>query len=228
MIRSQERYPLDLADMEAWIRAHAVPGQRILEIGCGDGALVERLAGDFDVVGVDPEAEASDHVRAQRFEDLDEQPFHVVFASVSLHHLDDHGRARTALRRLTEPGTIMLVREFDRLTMDDEPTLRWWYEQRNSRECEPDREEPRLPSSFEAFVPEWRSMMAHHVTPWGEVREFLHAVGFETVSEESTAYLFRWGIGDDVRAEEERLATAGTIKLVGRRWTGRRTKARDA
>lgn len=64
MLRSQERYALDLADMEAWIRAHARPGQRILEIGCGDGALVRRLANDFDVLGVDPEGQKSSVVRA--------------------------------------------------------------------------------------------------------------------------------------------------------------------
>jgi ubiquinone/menaquinone biosynthesis C-methylase UbiE len=222
MIRSQERYPLDLADMEAWIRAHALPGQRVLEIGCGDGALVRRLANDFDVVGVDPEGEPSDVVRAQRFEDLDEQPFHVVFASVSLHHLDDRAAAGAALRRLTEPDTTMLVREFDRLTMDHEPTLRWWFEHRKAREHEADPDETPLAATLEAFVPEWRSMMEHHVTPWTEVRELLRSNSFETVREEPMAYLFRWGIGEDVRAEEERLAAAGTINLVGRRWAGRR------
>jgi 2-polyprenyl-3-methyl-5-hydroxy-6-metoxy-1,4-benzoquinol methylase len=130
MIRSQERYPRDLADMEAWIRAHAQPRQRVLELGCGDGALVRRLADDFDVVGVDPEAEPSVVVRAQRFEDLDEEPFDVVFASVSLHHLDDPAATRAALRRMTHRGTTMLVREFDRLAMDHEPTLQWWFEHR--------------------------------------------------------------------------------------------------
>ncbi len=224
MIRSQERYPADLADMEAWIRAHAAPGQRVLEIGCGDGALVRRLTDDFDVVGVDPEAEPSEVVRAMRFEDLDEAPFHLVFASVSLHHLDDPAATSAALRRVTTVATTMLVREFDRLAMDHEPTLRWWFEHRQAREHEADPDDTPLPATLEAFLPEWQSMMKQHVTPWPEVRELLHSNGFETVGEEPTAYLFRWGIGEDVRAEEERLAAAGTINLVGRRWTGRRRK----
>lgn len=222
MMTSQDRYPLDLADMEAWIRAHAVPGQRVLEIGCGDGALVRRLAIDFDVVGVDPAAEPSEVVRAQRFEDLDEEPFHVVFASVSLHHLEDPTATGAALRRLTRPDTTVLVREFDRLAVDHEPTLRWWFEHRKRREHEVDPDDPPLPATFGAFVPEWRSMMEQHVTPWPEVRDLLHSSGFETVREEPMAYLFRWGIGEDVRDEEERLAAAGTINLVGRRWVGRR------
>jgi ubiquinone/menaquinone biosynthesis C-methylase UbiE len=222
MIRSQERYPRDLADMEAWIRAHAQPSQRVLELGCGDGALVRLLADDFDVVGVDPEAEPSSVVRAQRFEDLDEEPFDVVFASVSLHHLDDPAATRAALRRMTHRGTTMLVREFDRLAMDHEPTLQWWFEHRQAVEHDRYPEDPPLPATLGEFMPEWRSMMGQHVTPWAEVRELLHAVGFATVREEPTAYLFRWGIGEDVRAEEERLAAAGTINLVGRRWIGRR------
>ena len=228
VIRSQDRYPLDLADMEAWIRAHAVPGQRVLEIGCGDGALVRRLASDFDVVGVDPQAEPSAVVLAQRFEDLDVQPFDVVFASVSLHHLEDPVATRAALRRLTEPGATMLVREFDRVTMDHEPTLRWWFEQRRAggRECDPD--DTPLPATFEEFVPEWRAMMEHHVTPWADVLALLHASGFETTEEHVTAYLFRWGLSEDVRAEEEALAAAGTINLVGRRWTGCHGRIRDA
>src|SRR3979409_615220 len=115
MIRSQERYALDLADMEARGRRPARPRRVTLECGGRDGALVRRLANDFDVLGVDPEAEKSSIVRVQRFEELNEKPFRVVFASVSLHHLEDPALARAALRRLTAPGTTMLVREFDRL-----------------------------------------------------------------------------------------------------------------
>jgi len=222
MIHSQERYPLDLGDMESWIRANVMPGRRVLEIGCGDGALVRRIAKDYDVVGVDPEGETSALVRAQRFEDLDERPFQLVFASVSLHHLGDPADASSALQRLTEPGTVILVREFDRLAMDHEPTMRWWFAHLKASEHKADPAERPLPATLETFLPEWRSMMEHHVAPWGEVLELLHASGFETVREEPMAYLFRWGLDETVRAEEERLGREGEINLVGRRWTGRR------
>jgi ubiquinone/menaquinone biosynthesis C-methylase UbiE len=125
--RSQEMYPNDLAEMEAWIRSHARPGDRVLEIGCGDGALVRRLMTDYDVIGVDPSASPEAAVLAIPFEELEAAPFDVVFASVSLHHLADLTAAVAALRRLTRPGSMMLVREFDRVLNDHEPTLRWWF-----------------------------------------------------------------------------------------------------
>ncbi len=223
MINSQLKYPLDLAEMEQWIRSHAAAGQRVLEIGCGDGELARRLVDDFDVLGVDPEATASPVVRAGQFEELDEEPFDVIFASVSLHHLADLGVAQAALRRLSKPGTTLLVREFDRLELDHQPTLRWWYEHRRTQDDDP--EEHPLPITLEAFMTEWREMMHHHVMPWPDVRDMLLAAGFATVDEQPTAYLFRWGLGEDLRAEEERLAADGTIKMVGRRWTGRRSEA---
>jgi ubiquinone/menaquinone biosynthesis C-methylase UbiE len=220
MIHSQLKYPLDLAEMEQWIRSHAVAGQRVLEIGCGDGVLVERLASDFDVLGVDPEATPSAVVRAATFEELDEPPFDVIFASVSLHHLADLAVAEQALRRLSKPDTTMLVREFDRLELDHQPTLQWWFDH-TTAQGDDDRE-MHLPETLEEFMPQWREMMHHHVMPWPDVREMLLAAGFATVDEQPTAYLFRWGIGEDLRAEEERLAADGTIKMVGRRWTGSR------
>jgi ubiquinone/menaquinone biosynthesis C-methylase UbiE len=220
MIRSQLKYPLDLAEMEQWIRSHTAPGQRVLEIGCGDGELVRRLADDFDVLGIDPGATASSVVRAEQFEELDELPFDVIFASVSLHHLADLGVAQEALRRLSKPGTTLLVREFDRLELDHQPTLQWWFD--HTKAQGDDDHEMHLPETLELFMPQWREMMHHHVMPWPDVREMLLASGFETVDEQPTAYLFRWGLSEGLRAEEERLAADGTIKMVGRRWTGGR------
>ena len=206
--------------------AYARAGQRVLDIGCGDGALVRRLADDFDVVGVDPDAAPSDSIRAARLEELDEAPFDVLFASVSLHHLDDPGVAAASLRRLSTPGSTMLVREFDRMAMDHDATLRWWFGHGHEHEAtdvfEADAELSSPPASFEAFASRWRQEMEHHVMPWRVVRAMLLDTGFDTVEETSVAYLFRWKLGEHVRAEEERLGADGTIRLVGRRWRGRR------
>lgn len=217
---SQESYPDDLTDMETWIRSHARPGHRILEIGCGDGALVRRLAADRDIIGVDPHGEPGDHVRVEPFEELDTAPFDIVFASVSLHHLADFDAATAALHRLTAPGSIVLVREFDRALVDHEPTLRWWYEHRRLLPDDPD--DRQLADSFDEFVPDWRQWMEHHVAPWSVVSDMLRASKLEMVSEERMPYLFRWGLDERLRPEEERLAAAGAINLVGHRWTGRR------
>jgi ubiquinone/menaquinone biosynthesis C-methylase UbiE len=214
-------YPIDLGEMEAWVRAHARPGHRVLEIGCGDGALVRRLRADFDIVGVDPNASAEPSVLAMPFEQLEADPFDVVFASVSLHHLADRTAAVAALRRLTRPGTVMLVREFDRVLNDHEPTLRWWYDHRQLEDPDEHSGIHPLPDTFEAFVPHWRHMMQHHVSTWAEVLDMLVASDFETVSDERAAYLFRWGLNEGLRAEEERLASEGTINLIGHHWVGR-------
>jgi ubiquinone/menaquinone biosynthesis C-methylase UbiE len=221
--RAQDRYPNDLAEMEVWIRSYAQPGDRVLEIGCGDGELVRRLMADYDVIGTDPQASPEPAVLAIPFEELEAEPFDVVFASVSLHHLADRNAAVAALRRLTRPGTIMLVREFDRLLNDHEATLRWWFEHRELEDDADHSGHRPLPDTFEAFVPEWRQWMQHYVSTWAEVSAMLADAGFATVSDIGAPYLFRWGLTEDVRAEEERLAAEGTINLIGHHWTGRRT-----
>jgi SAM-dependent methyltransferase len=218
----QSSYPLDLDDMAAWVRSATPPGGRVLEIGCGDGALVDALGGMIDIVGVDPNADPNDRTHAVAFEEFDAEPFDVVFASVSLHHLHDPAASAAALRRLTKPGSIALVREFDKDLVGDERTLRWWFHQRLAKEvAKPDDKMP-LPTDFDGFVEHWRGHMTAHVHPWSVVEEMLASAGFGCDHVEPMAYLFRWGLSEDVRPIEERLAAAGAIKLVGRRWCGHR------
>ena len=225
MRNSQLEYPLDLAEMAAWITGRTPRDGRVLEIGSGDGALTDRLASaGVDVLGVDPNGTASTHVRLVSLEDLDAAPFDVVFASVSLHHLHDPDRTVASLRRLTKPGTVFLVREFDRLLVDHEPTLRWWYHQRLAHEAvnELSANDSHVADSFDEFVAIWRQEMAHHVLPWSTVRDVLEAAGFTTESEASGAYLYRWGLSESVRPVEEDLAGKGRINRVGVHWSGRR------
>jgi ubiquinone/menaquinone biosynthesis C-methylase UbiE len=217
----QRAFPADFAEMAAWVRSATPMGGRVLEIGCGDGALVEALTGSgIEAVGVDPHGEESKCVRAVPLEEFDAPPFDVVFASVSLHHLPEPAQTVSAMQRLTKPGTRLLVREFDRLLVDHEPTLRWWYYQRLAHQAA--RGEELSDSPFDEFVAGWREQMAHHVLPWPTVRDTLHEAGFSTESETTSAYLFRWGLSEPVRAIEEDLVARGSINQVGIRWTGRR------
>jgi hypothetical protein len=116
------------------------------------------------------------------------------------------------------------VREFDRVLVDDERTLRWWYYQRRAHEAAfaVGSDESPLRDSFEEFTAAWREQMHHHVLPWATVRATLHDAGFITESEQPTTYLYRWGLRESVRAVEEDLAAAGAINRVGVRWSGRR------
>jgi ubiquinone/menaquinone biosynthesis C-methylase UbiE len=222
MHNPQTNYPNDLADMTGWIRSHVPRGGRVLEVGCGDGAFVHALSPSIDIVGVDPGAEAGERTHAIRFEDFDAEPFDVVFSSVSLHHLHDVDEASAALRRLTKPGSIVLVREFDRELMMHEPTVRWWFHQRHAKDAaDADGKHP-LPIDFDTFEAERRAHMEHHVHPWPVVEGMLGAAEVVRETASSMPYLFRWSLSEDVRPIEERLIVAGAIKQVGIRWMGRR------
>lgn len=110
------------------------PGSRVLEVGCGDGALASRLAAaGHDVTGIDPAAPPGAGFRRLRLEDLDpeEGPFDAVVAQLSLHHVVDLEAAADRIAALLRPQGLVLVDElaWERL---DEPTLEWLYGQRRA------------------------------------------------------------------------------------------------
>ena len=218
MADPQASYPLDLSDMVDWISSRTPRGGRVLEIGSGDGAIVDALADrGYAVVGVDPGAATNANVVAQTFETFDAEPFDTVFASLSLHHLHDIDAAAAALRRLTRSGSTVLVREFDRARLDEhEPTLRWWWHQRAARTLAEGGE----PDAYEAFVEHWRHHMAEHVHPWAVVELMLRRAELESTTAGDGAFLFRWGLTEDVRPVEERLIASGGLRPIGVRWAG--------
>ncbi|HVH07440.1 MAG TPA: class I SAM-dependent methyltransferase [Myxococcota bacterium] len=89
------------------------PGERILDLGCGDGWLTERLAAlGCEVVGVDGSAEQVAAARARgvdarvaRAEALPfESEFDAVFSNAVLHWVKDAAGAIAAVRRALRPG----------------------------------------------------------------------------------------------------------------------------
>jgi SAM-dependent methyltransferase len=85
----------------------------VLDVGCGDGALVDRLAANgLDAVGVDPKAPARARLIRERVEDAASiGRFDAVCAVMSLHHAELEP-VLAAIERLLRPGGRLFVDEF--------------------------------------------------------------------------------------------------------------------
>lgn len=94
------------------------PGERILDLGCGDGALTEKLAATgASVVGVDAGAEM---VRAAKARGLDarvmdgqalsfDHEFDAVFSNAAIHWMKRAGAVLAGVRRALKPGGRILA-----------------------------------------------------------------------------------------------------------------------
>ena len=102
------------------------PPARVLEVGCGEGRLARALArAGHCVTAIDPRAPEGPIFRSVGIEEFsDAEPFDHVVASLSLHHVEDLGRALDKVVALLRPGGTLVVVEFawDRI---DEATAEW-------------------------------------------------------------------------------------------------------
>lgn len=107
-------------DFDGAVAAALPAGSRVLDVGCGDGGLVNRLEElGFDALGVDPAApahprlirEPAEHVRGLG-------AFDAVTAVMALHHAE-LGAITSALARLLRPHGRLLVYDFDWDAYDD-------------------------------------------------------------------------------------------------------------
>src|SRR5579859_1950453 len=77
-------------DFDAVLGAVVPAGSRILDVGCGDGGLVDRMAElGFDAIGVDPAAPPHRRLVQQRVEHAQQLgEFDALTAVMSLHHAE--------------------------------------------------------------------------------------------------------------------------------------------
>ena len=88
------------------------PGQRVLEVGCGQGHLTIRLAArGIDIVGIDANPNAaqvsgSDRVRHMRAEELefDDAEFETIVSVHAIEHIPPLEKAVSEMARVLRPG----------------------------------------------------------------------------------------------------------------------------
>jgi SAM-dependent methyltransferase len=87
---------------------------RVLDVGCGDGALADRLRGSghaVTAIDIDPEL-ARPGVRIADICGFHDEPFDAVVFSLSLHHVSDLGCALNAAGRLLAGSGRLIIDEF--------------------------------------------------------------------------------------------------------------------
>jgi SAM-dependent methyltransferase len=205
---------VELAD---FIARHAPPPGRVLEIGCGKGDLARQLdAAGYDVTAIDPAAPDGPIFRKIKLEELEEEgePFDLVIASRSLHHVTDIDGALAKVTRILRARGLLVLEEFawDRL---DEATAEWFLDQR------------RILAAGRASVPD---TVAECCRDWEDEHVGLHGyeamrtaldARFEELRFEWRPYLHRLLDGGETAPLEQELIDADAIRAMGFRYVGR-------
>jgi SAM-dependent methyltransferase len=179
-------------------------GSRIVDVGCGDGALVERLAeGGLDAVGVDPRAPDRPRLIQRSLEELEPpEPFDAACAVMSLHHAD-LARVIPTIARLLRPGGRLYVFEFTWESYDERAAA--WAQAHDA-------------SGSDRTVAAW--MTEHADLHTGAAVHAALTEAFDLDREEPTPYLARMVGAPELEGEEQRDIAAGRLPALGRLWLG--------
>jgi SAM-dependent methyltransferase len=205
----------------AFVREHLpTPPASVLEVGCGEGELARELdAAGYDVVAIDPEAPSGRIFRAVKLEDFDaSSPFHVVVASLSLHHVEDLRAAVDKIADLLVPGGALVLNEWDRGRFQGS-TARWYFHQRQALAAL-GREHAEIEPTFEEWWVEWAERRSD-VHPYAAMRPELDRCFSERLLE-WVPYLYGYRLGGELQPLERALIASDEIDAVGFRYVGTR------
>ena len=117
-----ELEPFAFARRRSFLLSHVASGERVLDLGCGDGAFCTQLAAvGVEAVGAEVAEAALARARERhpdiRFELVAERgplpfadaEFDAVWASEVIEHIADTGRWLSEVRRVLRPGGALLV-----------------------------------------------------------------------------------------------------------------------
>lgn len=219
--------------------------RRVLEVGCGGGALALRLAElGHAVTGVDRSRKAVERARRAGFPailgdflELESGPFDAVIFTRSLHHIHELARALAHAHALLAPGGLFLAEEFSIESMDA-ATADWFQDLRSVIAAAGALSAPRKGARRNPLRA-WRDEHAH-VPPLHEGRAMVAAVRrrFTSVRVERGPYLYRYvaerlagtargrALGRTVLEHESRHVADGALVPIGLRITGRRATRR--
>ena len=190
-----------LRESLAFISRWLAPRARVLEIGCGKGALAAALgAAGHSVLAIDADGECVAAARARgvdarvaefpKLEDASAGSFDAVLFTHSLHHVHALADAIRRTRDLLKTGGTLLIEDF---TWDELPaqTAAWAYAHFDAQ-----REKLRLgPRAWRHGgdpLAAWRAhFIEHHLHGAGALRSGL-AAHFEILSSEPVPYFYRY------------------------------------
>jgi SAM-dependent methyltransferase len=213
--------PARLGDFRAFVVDTVHPATaRILEVGCGSGALADALAeAGYDVTAVDPNAPDGARFRRGRIEDfMDDQLYDAVVASLSLHHVDDLDATVDRVADLLPPGGPLLVDEFARERFTG-ATAEWYYLQRRALAAV-GGDAGEVPDDFESWQRRWFERHGH-IHTLADVRAAL-ARRFDERRFDWRPYLYSYHLDDALEPLERSLIAQGLLTATGCRYLGSR------
>jgi 2-polyprenyl-3-methyl-5-hydroxy-6-metoxy-1,4-benzoquinol methylase len=232
------------SETQGFVQAHTQPA-RLLEVGCGDGALASRLAAmGYQVVALDASATAVAEARRRgldariaRWPDFDEAPFDVVLFTRSLHHIRPLDRAVARAKELLKPQGRVLVEDFAYNAIGT-LAAEWLYQILSVLDAagllrsDGDSFAKQL-LQHEGALAAWREAHDHHLHSAEAMASCLQK-NFGTVEATTAPYLYRYvcalleesadgfRLASRVLALEKRFAEVGRVHFIGRRFVSAR------